>query len=185
MTWSCLSLTGGSQAWPSSAGEHARDIVAPPRRHASHAPRVLLQDRWRVIVGAARCTCPTRRPSNPCSLRVTVSCAPTGTNTSEPAGRSAATGGTQAGVTVEEPLHGPSQPTPRRGRGPYRAGALGRRSHRRHERRSTIGASVRRATRYVMPLHLPNGHSVDAVLDAPIPTIKPLPQHLRRSSTWD
>ena len=51
--------------------------------------------------------------------------------------------------------------------------------------RSAIGTLVERTTRYVMLLHLPNGHSADAVRDAMIPTIKTLPEHLRRSLTWD
>ena len=36
-----------------------------------------------------------------------------------------------------------------------------------------------------MLLHLPDGHSADAVRDAMIPTIKTLPWHLRRAWTWD
>ncbi|TPG06944.1 IS30 family transposase [Curtobacterium flaccumfaciens] len=51
--------------------------------------------------------------------------------------------------------------------------------------RSAIGTLVERTTRYVMLLHLPNGHSADAVRDAMIPTIQALPEHLRRSLTWD
>jgi IS30 family transposase len=51
--------------------------------------------------------------------------------------------------------------------------------------RSAIGTLVERTTRYVMLLHLPNGHSAVAVRDAMIPTIKTLPEHLRRSLTWD
>ncbi|MFB9663893.1 IS30 family transposase [Curtobacterium albidum] len=51
--------------------------------------------------------------------------------------------------------------------------------------RSAIGTLVERTTRYVMLLHLPNGHSADAVRDAMIPTIQTLPEHLRRSLTWD
>jgi len=51
--------------------------------------------------------------------------------------------------------------------------------------RSAIGTLVERTTRYVMLLHLPDGHSAEAVRDAMIPTIKALPEHLRRSLTWD
>jgi IS30 family transposase len=51
--------------------------------------------------------------------------------------------------------------------------------------RSAIGTLVERTTRYVMLLHLPDGHSADAVRDAMIPAIKTLPEHLRRSLTWD
>lgn len=39
--------------------------------------------------------------------------------------------------------------------------------------RSAIGTLVERTTRYVMLLHLPDGHSADAVRDAMIPTIHP------------
>lgn len=34
-------------------------------------------------------------------------------------------------------------------------------------------------------LHLPDGHSADAVRDAIIQTMQTLPEHLRRPSTWD
>ena len=51
--------------------------------------------------------------------------------------------------------------------------------------RSAIGTLVERTTRYVMLLHLPDGHSADQVRDAMIPTIQSLPMHLRRSLTWD
>ncbi len=51
--------------------------------------------------------------------------------------------------------------------------------------RSAIGTLVERTTRYVMLVHLPYGHSADAVRDAMIPTIQALPEHLRRSLTWD
>jgi IS30 family transposase len=51
--------------------------------------------------------------------------------------------------------------------------------------RSAIGTLVERTTRYVMLLHLPNGHSAVAVRDAMIPAIQSLPEHLRRSLTWD
>lgn len=51
--------------------------------------------------------------------------------------------------------------------------------------RSAIGTLVEPTTRYVMLLHLPDGHSADAVRDAMIPTIQTLPEHLRRSLTWD
>jgi IS30 family transposase len=51
--------------------------------------------------------------------------------------------------------------------------------------RSAIGTLVERTTRYLMLLHLPDGHSADQVRDAMIPTIQSLPMHLRRSLTWD
>jgi IS30 family transposase len=52
--------------------------------------------------------------------------------------------------------------------------------------RSAIGTLVERATRFVILLHLPGGdHSATAVRDAMIPAIHALPEHLRRSLTWD
>jgi IS30 family transposase len=50
---------------------------------------------------------------------------------------------------------------------------------------SAIGTLVERATRYVMLLHLPDGHTATAVRDALLATITTLPAHLRRSLTWD
>jgi len=50
---------------------------------------------------------------------------------------------------------------------------------------SAIGTLVERATRYVMLLHLPNGHGAAAVRDAMTETIKTLPDHLWKSITWD
>lgn len=51
--------------------------------------------------------------------------------------------------------------------------------------RSAIGTLVERATRYVMLVHLPAAHDAVTVKDALIATIATLPQHLRRSLTWD
>ncbi len=51
--------------------------------------------------------------------------------------------------------------------------------------RSAIGTLVERSTRFVLLVHLPDGHSAPAVRDAMIPTISTLPQQLRRSLTWD
>lgn len=53
------------------------------------------------------------------------------------------------------------------------------------ENKSAIGTLVERATRFVMLLHLPNGHSADAVADAMIETMSTLPDTLRRTLTWD
>jgi IS30 family transposase len=44
---------------------------------------------------------------------------------------------------------------------------------------------VERATRFVLLLHLPDGHDADAVADAMIREMGHLPEHLRRSITWD
>jgi transposase, IS30 family len=53
------------------------------------------------------------------------------------------------------------------------------------DNRSAIGTLVERCTRYVLLLHLPSGRTPDLVRDALITTIGRLPQHLRRSLTWD
>lgn len=50
---------------------------------------------------------------------------------------------------------------------------------------SCIGTLVERTTRYVMLLHLPDGHDAGRVSDALIETVSTLPTHLRRSLTWD
>jgi transposase, IS30 family len=51
--------------------------------------------------------------------------------------------------------------------------------------RSAIGTLVERKTRYTLLLHLPNGHSAEAVQQAMLTTICTLPRHLWRSLTWD
>lgn len=51
--------------------------------------------------------------------------------------------------------------------------------------RSSIGTLVERHTRFVMLLHLPNGHSAEQVREALVLKIQQLPVHLRRSITWD
>jgi transposase, IS30 family len=50
---------------------------------------------------------------------------------------------------------------------------------------SAIGTLVERATRFVMLLHLPEGHSPIQVQHAMIAQMGRLPTHLRRSLTWD
>ena len=51
--------------------------------------------------------------------------------------------------------------------------------------RSAIGTLVERATRYVMLIHLPGDHTAETVRDGLIHTVSTLPEHLRRSLTWD
>lgn len=51
--------------------------------------------------------------------------------------------------------------------------------------RSAVGTLVERSTRYVMLLHLPNGHTAEAVREAMTAKIQTLPAHLVRSITWD
>lgn len=51
--------------------------------------------------------------------------------------------------------------------------------------RSAIGTLVERATRFVILLHLPGKHGPIEVRDAMAAAILKLPEHLRRSITWD
>jgi IS30 family transposase len=50
---------------------------------------------------------------------------------------------------------------------------------------SAIGTLVERATRFVMLLHLPQGHGADAVADAMVTAMSRLPDQLRQTLTWD
>jgi IS30 family transposase len=50
---------------------------------------------------------------------------------------------------------------------------------------SAIGTLVERNTRFVLLLHLPDGYGPAAVRDALVAKIRTLPEHLRRSLTWD
>jgi IS30 family transposase len=50
---------------------------------------------------------------------------------------------------------------------------------------SAVGTLVERRTRFVMLLHLPNGHGAEAVREAMAAKILTLPAALRRSITWD
>jgi transposase, IS30 family len=51
--------------------------------------------------------------------------------------------------------------------------------------RSAIGTLVERSTRFVILLHLPGRHTADEVATAMIDRMSDLPDHLRRSITWD
>jgi IS30 family transposase len=51
--------------------------------------------------------------------------------------------------------------------------------------RSAIGTLVERSTRFVMLLHLPPGPKPDTVAAAMVAQMGRLPEHLRRSLTWD
>ena len=50
---------------------------------------------------------------------------------------------------------------------------------------SAIGTLVERSTRFVILLHLPGRHTADEVATAMIARMSELPDHLRRSITWD
>jgi len=51
--------------------------------------------------------------------------------------------------------------------------------------RSAVGTLVERTTRVVVLLHLPDGREATKVSDALLKAVGGLPQHLRRSLTWD
>ena len=51
--------------------------------------------------------------------------------------------------------------------------------------RSAIGTLVERTTRFTILLHLPNDHAAATVATAMIEAMGELPEHLRRSITWD
>lgn len=51
--------------------------------------------------------------------------------------------------------------------------------------RSAIGTLVERSTRFTILLHLPGDHTADTVAAAMIEAMGELPDHLRRSITWD
>jgi transposase, IS30 family len=53
------------------------------------------------------------------------------------------------------------------------------------ESKSAIGTLVERATRFTILLHLPSEHTAEAVAAAMIEAMGELPEHLRRSITWD
>jgi transposase, IS30 family len=50
---------------------------------------------------------------------------------------------------------------------------------------SAIGTLVERSTRFTMLLHLPGNHTADTVATAMIEAMRELPEHLRRTITWD
>lgn len=50
---------------------------------------------------------------------------------------------------------------------------------------TAIGTLVERSTRFVILLHLPGHHDADTVAKAMIREMRHLPEHLRRSITWD
>jgi IS30 family transposase len=54
-----------------------------------------------------------------------------------------------------------------------------------NDRKSAIGTLVGRQTRFLMPLHLPNGRTAEHVREALTKRIQQLPEALRRTLTWD
>jgi transposase, IS30 family len=53
------------------------------------------------------------------------------------------------------------------------------------ESKSAIGTLVERSTRFTILLHLPGRHDANTVAEAMIREMRHLPEHLRRSITWD
>jgi IS30 family transposase len=53
------------------------------------------------------------------------------------------------------------------------------------DRRSQIDTLIERQTRFLMLVHLPNGKTTEAVVDALARHVQTLPEQLRRSLTWD
>ncbi len=53
------------------------------------------------------------------------------------------------------------------------------------ESKSAIGTLVERSTRFTILLHLPGSHDAHTVAEAMIAEMRHLPEHLRRSITWD
>ena len=51
--------------------------------------------------------------------------------------------------------------------------------------KSAVGTLVERSTRFVLLLHLPDGHAADNVDEAMRKAIRKLPEELARSITWD
>ena len=51
--------------------------------------------------------------------------------------------------------------------------------------KSVIGTLVERTTRYVMLLHLPQGHGADQVQAAMVEAMSRLPEQLKKTLTWD
>lgn len=50
---------------------------------------------------------------------------------------------------------------------------------------TAVGTLVERSTRFTMLLHLPGSHDAESVAEAMIKEMSQLPEHLRRSLTWD
>jgi len=50
---------------------------------------------------------------------------------------------------------------------------------------SAVGTLVERSTRFTILLHLPGRHDANSVAEAMIQQMRHLPEHLRRSITWD
>ncbi len=50
---------------------------------------------------------------------------------------------------------------------------------------TAVGTLVERSTRFTILLHLPGRHDADSVAEAMIREMSQLPEHLRRSLTWD
>jgi len=81
--------------------------------------------------------------------------------------------------------HGAYQRTTSRSRGPSRDRPLGRRPDPREAVAVGDGTLIERQTRFVMLVNVSAGRLAEHVKDALADTIRALPDHLRRSLTWD
>jgi IS30 family transposase len=92
------------------------------------------------------------------------------------------------GRTTPTPLHrthGHDRRPARRGRRPRRPRPLGSDLVIGGDQRSAIGTLVERTTRYTMVVHLGGSRTAEHVRDALTATVATLPDHLKRSLTWD
>jgi IS30 family transposase len=104
-------------------------------------------------------------------------CLRTGRAARRPRGRAETRGRIPGMVSISErPAEAADRAVPGHWEGDLILGAGGR---------SAIGTLVERTTRFVMLLHLGPDHSAEAVCRAMTDKILTLPEHLRRSLTWD
>ena len=53
------------------------------------------------------------------------------------------------------------------------------------QNRSAVATLVERSTRYVVLGHLPGDHGAESVMESLVRALRPLPEQLRRTLTWD
>jgi len=102
----------------------------------------------------------------------------TGREQRKPRGRKKSTGAKIVGMRSidERPAEAAGRQVPGHWEGDLVIGKAGK---------SAMGTLVERASRYLCPVVLPDGHDADSVKDALFDAVKDLPAHLRKSLTWD